>query len=177
MNYSVKNCITVVLVLFIIGCGTEHKKPEEAQRQRPISDSKFKQFVNYNGSSIVASHDRGLELKFSFTIDSGYHIQPDNVADANFIKTNFKLKSSPEFTVTSYLYKYEPKPWHLDHYGEFMVISNDFSIQLNLAFTNNNNNRFDLAPFLEGELVYQDCDATKCFFPRTLAVRWDTKTN
>ncbi|WP_242093442.1 hypothetical protein [Aestuariivivens sediminicola] len=175
MNYFVKNCIAVVLVLFILSCGTEYKKPEEAQRQRPISNSKLKQFVNCNGSSIVARHDRGLELKFSFTIDSGYHIQPDNVADENFIKTNFKLKSSPEFTVISYVYKYEPKPWHLDHYGEFMVISNDFSIQLNIAFTKAN--RFDIAPFLEGELVYQACDATKCFFPRTLAVRWDTKMN
>ncbi|WP_242158396.1 hypothetical protein [Aestuariivivens sediminis] len=157
-----------ILLFYALGCLSCGKTPKASHLSQ--KDIKHEQFVSLVGLEVSDHTASEVALKFTFTITPGYHIQPDVVDCDNFIATQFKIAPSLNYDVKSMVFEFEPRTWHMDHYRDFKVISEGFTISVVLE--GQQMHLTDLKKHT-AELFYQACDAKKCFFPRTLVIPLD----
>ncbi len=153
-------------MLLTLFCSCLHKEKTDQQLQLNASKNYDKNFVDFVDYKMFKESNLNIKLKLNFTIDSGYHIQPDTVTNSNFIATHFSIEDSETYDVTAVKFDYKPKRWTLDSTTYFKVISENFSIWLTIA----PHKASPKSSTTNAILYYQACDAKKCYFPRSLTI-------
>lgn len=125
------------------------------------------EFVSFQPLKEIAVKPGEKEvLELYFTVREGYHIQADSKHVENLIPTVLSFKDVDDIHMENLKYPH-PKMFYMDGVqnplpvfgGEFLI---SVSVQASAEVQQNTYS-------IKGELLYQACDANKCYFPRRLS--------
>ena len=149
-------------IIALFCCSQKEDSMERTQDQVSAMDS---QFVTFKDSNVYYKGDNSLQIALEFTIDPGYHIQPEQLKGSNFIATAFHLEASDFYSIKDIHFHYRKTQWSFDNIEYFDVISGSFTVLVDLSFSRQT--IWNLS-YLDAALFYQACDDRQCFFPREL---------
>lgn len=125
-------------------------------------------FIQLNGESeFTITGDEQQYITLSFLIKEGYHIQSDKVKDESLIPSELSFDASDIFKIGDPVFPAAEEFW-MEGVEEPMEVFSDV-LKINVPVT-------ILKPelkgpfFLKGNLHYQACDDSKCYFPRDLNI-------
>ncbi len=126
----------------------------------PLTLSAQEHFVSFEGSELRPGSGDKAAAELIFVIRQGYHIQSDDPSNPAFIPTKLSWTMIPESVSIERVIFPAPEPFFIG--TEKSDVFSD-TLRVIVEFTGP-----DKPVISEGELYYQACDKTKCFFPRKL---------
>lgn len=132
--------------------------------QTPVHAQKHS-FVQLKSEPIVtiaSGEERNISLFFIIT--EGYHIQADQVKDENLIPSVLSFDASEEIIIGDPVFP-KPEEFKMNGVEEALPV---FSDVLEIIVPVKAEKSLGKEVFVKGNLHYQACDESQCFFPRDL---------
>lgn len=124
------------------------------------------QYVSYiPEASKLVNAGQHYELQLTFEVIPGYYIQADQdqITDENLIPTQLFPKIDNHLTVCEITYSKAKVKWIGDEQNQ--VFEGRFVVNIEIETTDYVVQGLQA---IQGDLYYQVCDASKCYFPKTL---------
>ncbi|MDN3687455.1 protein-disulfide reductase DsbD domain-containing protein [Cyclobacterium jeungdonense] len=124
-------------------------------------DRRFIEFKDKPEFTISTGDEKHLSL--SFIIKEGYHIQANRVNDENLLPSKLSFESAEGLIIGDPVYP-QADEFRMEGVKEPLAVFGDtLEIQVPVKTTDTmKKQRF----LIKGQLYYQPCDASKCYYPR-----------